>query len=122
MLGLAVFVPLKGTTLLTSAHANSPIKGRSWESLLWIYNARNACIYYFTDESYSGIISSVNPPTPNEIRKARKKTGLTQTEAAEKVWMSLRAWQDWESGKRTMLPVVFWAFQQRTKHLRSGKD
>ncbi len=72
----------------------------------------------FTDEGYSGIISSVNPPTPKEIKKAREEVGLTQTQAAERVWMSLRAWQDWEAGKRTMLPAVFWAFQQRTKHLR----
>ena len=72
----------------------------------------------FTDEGYSGIISNVNPPTPNAIKKARENVGLTQTEAAERVWMSLRAWQDWEAGKRTMLPIVFWAFQQKTKHLR----
>ena len=72
----------------------------------------------FTDGGYSGIISYVKPPTPKEIRKAREETGLTQTEAAEKVWMSYRAWQDWEAGKRTMLPAVFWAFQQRTKNLR----
>jgi len=64
----------------------------------------------------------VKPPTPEEIRKARQKAGLTQTEAAEKVWMSLRAWQDWEAGKRTMLPAVFWAFQQRTKHRVKAGD
>ncbi len=57
-------------------------------------------------------------PTPEDVRKAREEVGLTQTEAAERIWMSLRAWQDWEAGKRKMLPVVFWAFQERTKRLR----
>ena len=52
------------------------------------------------------------------LATAREETGLTQTQAAEKVWMSLRAWQDWEAGKRTMLPAVFWAFQQRTRYLK----
>ena len=66
----------------------------------------------------SGMIPRMNPPTPAEIRKAREDVGLTQTQAAERVWMSLRAWQDWEAGKRAMLPIVFWAFQQKTKHLR----
>ena len=54
----------------------------------------------------------MKPPTPKEIRNAREEVGLTQTEAGERVWMSLRAWQDWEGGKREMLPIVFWAFKQ----------
>jgi DNA-binding transcriptional regulator YiaG len=60
----------------------------------------------------------MNAPSPDEIRKAREEVGLTQTEAAERIWMSLRAWQDWEGGKRAMLPIAFWAFQQKIKHLR----
>jgi len=61
---------------------------------------------------------NMKAPTPKEIRKAREEAGLTQTEAGERVWMSLRAWQDWEGGKREMLPIVFWAFKQKTRHLR----
>ena len=59
-------------------------------------------------------------PTPKEIRKARVGVGLTQTEAAEKSWMSFRALQDWEGGKRTMQPILLWAFKQKTKHLKKG--
>ena len=71
-----------------------------------------------TDRQRSGKMLRMKPPTPREIREAREQVGLTQTEAAQRIWMSLRAWQDWEAGKRTMLPIVFWAFQQKTKHLR----
>jgi len=66
----------------------------------------------------SGKIQRMKSPTPKEIRKAREEIGLTQTEAAERIWMSLRAWQEWEGGRRTMLPIVFWAFKQKTKNLR----
>ena len=66
----------------------------------------------------SGNIQRMKTPTPKEILKAREEIGLTQTEAAERIWMSLRAWQEWEGGRRTMLPIVFWAFKQKTKHLR----
>ena len=36
--------------------------------------------------------------TPEKIIKARKNAGLTQTEAAALVWVSLRTWQNWEAG------------------------
>jgi hypothetical protein len=49
-----------------------------------------------------------SPPTPDQIYYWRKiKFGLTQTEAADKVHVTLRAWQWWESGKREM-PVGLW--------------
>ena len=35
-------------------------------------------------------------PSPAEIRAAREAAGLTQTEAAELVHSTLRAWQNWE--------------------------
>jgi putative transcriptional regulator len=46
-------------------------------------------------------------PTAEEILEARKKAGLTQTEAGKLVHASLRGWQDWEYGKREM-PLVYW--------------
>lgn len=46
-------------------------------------------------------------PTPDEIRKAREKAGLTQTQAAEIVFASLRAWQDYEGGQRKMHPSMW---------------
>lgn len=48
------------------------------------------------------------PPTVAEIYYWRKiKMGMTQKEAAEKVYVTLRAWQWWESGKREM-PIGLW--------------
>lgn len=35
---------------------------------------------------------------PATIRKLRERLGLTQTEAAEKVGVTQRAWLSWESG------------------------
>ena len=47
-------------------------------------------------------------PTTAEIYYWRKiKMGMTQTEAAEKVYVTLRTWQWWESGKREM-PIGLW--------------
>ena len=46
-------------------------------------------------------------PTPNAIRAARTAAGLTQTQAAAMIYCTLRGWQDWEHGKRTMHPA-FW--------------
>ena len=46
-------------------------------------------------------------PTPAEVRKAREKAGLTQAEAGELIGASMRAWQNWEYGKRNM-PAAKW--------------
>ncbi len=47
-------------------------------------------------------------PIPSEIYRWRKeKIGLTQSEAASMVHVTLRAWQWWESGKREM-PIGLW--------------
>ena len=44
---------------------------------------------------------------PKKIRAARKKAGLTQTQAAELIGAAMRSWQDWESGARNM-PAAKW--------------
>jgi DNA (cytosine-5)-methyltransferase 1 len=49
----------------------------------------------------------MNPPTAAEIRAERDRVGLTQSEAAALVHVTLRAWQGWESGQREM-PVASW--------------
>lgn len=49
----------------------------------------------------------MNSPTPSEILAARKAAGLTQTQAAKLVGVTLRAWQYWEAGERTM-PTSAW--------------
>lgn len=53
-------------------------------------------------------------PTPQEVRAAREKAGLTQAEAAVKVLGSVRAWEKWESldasENRRMHPGLFKLF------------
>ena len=46
-------------------------------------------------------------PSADAIRTAREAAGLTQTEASELIWCSLRAWQQWEAGDRRM-HAAFW--------------
>lgn len=60
------------------------------------------------------IDSKKKPPTPTEIREARINSGLTQTEAAQKVQASLRGWQQWEAGDRAMPSGLFELFMLKT--------
>lgn len=53
-------------------------------------------------------------PTPEEVRTARGAVGMTQTEAAATVHMSMRAWQQWEGGERSMPPGLFELFMIKT--------
>ncbi|WP_026485281.1 helix-turn-helix domain-containing protein [Alcaligenes phenolicus] len=53
-------------------------------------------------------------PKPDAIRNARIAAGLTQTEAAQLVRASLRAWQQWEAGDRSMPPGLFELFMLKT--------
>ncbi len=46
-------------------------------------------------------------PSPAEIKAAREACGLTQTQAATLVHVTLRAWQRWEAGDWPMHPA-FW--------------
>jgi putative transcriptional regulator len=41
-------------------------------------------------------------PTPDQIREARIKAGLTQSKAAERVHMTLSGWQRAEYGNRKL--------------------
>ncbi|MDQ1835209.1 XRE family transcriptional regulator [Massilia scottii] len=55
-------------------------------------------------------------PTPEEIRHAREKAGLTQTEAAELVCATCNAWQKWEATEgsnsaRKMHPGIWKLFK-----------
>lgn len=65
--------------------------------------------------------TKLQSPTVAAIRDARIMADLTQTEAAQTVRVSLRAWQRWEAGDRAMPPGLFelfmlktgqWSFQQ----------
>lgn len=46
-------------------------------------------------------------PTPEQVQAARAAAKLTQTQAGELIFCTLRAWQDWEGGQRRMHPA-FW--------------
>lgn len=49
-------------------------------------------------------------PTAADVREARQSAGLTQTQAAELVRGTMRAWQEWEAGNRRMHPGLWELF------------
>lgn len=49
-------------------------------------------------------------PSPEQIRAARNRAGLSQTKAADLIHSKLRTWQDWEAGKAAMHPALFELF------------
>jgi len=59
----------------------------------------------------------MNSPAPAEIRAARERAGLTQTEAGALVHTAVRTWQQWEAGDRRMHPAYWELFliKSRTK-------
>ena len=61
----------------------------------------------------------MKPPTSKQIRSAREKAGLTQTEAAGLVYSTLRTWQNWEADSlspehRSMHPAIYELFLIKT--------
>lgn len=57
------------------------------------------------------------------VKAARQAYGLTQGQAARLIGYSLRAWQSWEGGKRTMRPrlLQFFRSEAARKDLTSLK-
>ena len=55
-------------------------------------------------------------PSPEEIRAARARAGLTQGAAAALVHTIDRVWRQWEAGKRKMHPAFFELFGVKTGH------
>jgi DNA (cytosine-5)-methyltransferase 1 len=51
-------------------------------------------------------------PTSQQIRKARERAGLSRKDAADLIYKSVRTWEKWENGERTMDPA-FWELWQR---------
>ena len=54
--------------------------------------------------------SAARNPTPTEIRSARERAGLTQRAAAELIYCTPGAWQQWELGQRRMHPAYWRLF------------
>jgi DNA-binding XRE family transcriptional regulator len=52
----------------------------------------------------------MNNPAPAQIKQARKDAGLTQTAAADLIYKSCRAWQQYEKGDRAMDLALFELF------------
>ena len=63
-------------------------------------------------------------PTADAIRAARLACGPdeTQAKAASRVYLGWRTWQDYELGKRHMLPAVFELYLLKTKALRARME
>lgn len=60
-------------------------------------------------------------PSAFEISAARAAAGLTQTEAAAVVYVTLRTWQFWEADARAMPPGLFELFLLKTKQTTLAK-
>lgn len=58
------------------------------------------------------------PPAPREIRKARLLAGLTHRQAGALIYRSMRCWQDWEAGARTMDPQLFEIWQHKAERVK----
>jgi putative transcriptional regulator len=53
------------------------------------------------------------------VRQARETAGLAPTQAAELIYVTLRAWQYWESGDRKMHPAFFELFNIKIAALKA---
>jgi len=53
-------------------------------------------------------------PHSSEISAARVRLGLTQQEAADLLYLTLRAWQRYEYGERRMHPALWELFKIKT--------
>ncbi len=67
-------------------------------------------------------MSKPTSPGPAAVRRARESAGLTQTQAAQLIYSTLRAWQGWESPKgnpaaRRMHPAMWELFNSKIKEL-----
>lgn len=60
------------------------------------------------------------PPSPKQIKAARDASGLTQTDAAHLIYSTLRTWQDWESGGRTMHPAHWELFNLKVLAMKAS--
>ncbi|NOS73160.1 MAG: XRE family transcriptional regulator [Methyloglobulus sp.] len=64
-------------------------------------------------------------PSPTQIKEAREKAGLTQSQAAALIYKGLRTWQGWEApvgekGHRKM-DIAFWELYNMKVALNAHK-
>jgi DNA (cytosine-5)-methyltransferase 1 len=52
-------------------------------------------------------------PTPKQIRAARERAKLSRQEAADLIYKSVRTWEKWENGERTMDPAFWELWKQK---------
>jgi transcriptional regulator with XRE-family HTH domain len=52
--------------------------------------------------------------TAEDLKAARRKSGLTQSEAAKLVYTVIDNWQNWEQGRYPMLPALYELFLFKT--------
>lgn len=57
--------------------------------------------------------------TPEQIKEARQRAGLSQSAAAALVYRSTRNWQQWEAGDREMDMALFELFLIKTQGVNS---
>ncbi|WP_341928773.1 helix-turn-helix transcriptional regulator [Methyloversatilis discipulorum] len=55
----------------------------------------------------------IHDPTPEAVATARQRAGHTQAQAAAAVGMTARAWQQYESGDRSMPASAWWLYLLR---------
>ena len=56
-------------------------------------------------------------PTPDQIKAARQKAGMTQTQAADVIYKKVLAWQRYESGDRAMDYALYELFLLKTSQI-----
>ena len=59
-------------------------------------------------------MQKIQSPTPEEIKQAREKTGLTPPKAADIVYLDRTSWTRAEAGKVAMHPAIFELFLLKT--------
>lgn len=60
-------------------------------------------------------------PTPDDIKAARRRVGITQTEAANLLHTTCRVWQQWEAGDRKMHAAFYDLFLRRITEFNNPK-
>lgn len=58
--------------------------------------------------------------TVEQVREARRGTGLTVLTAGPIIGYSARAWEEWESGRRRMRLALLESFKQKLKEIQNA--